>query len=121
VLKKNRMPQECVRGLADLAHEFMQEAPDHRNQPEKLNELVQTFQRLGDNLVDQAKQIPLAEQPVVLRPVAARLRGIESNASRQAEEWSAAHARSAGSLRRIAAVARDVERKLTELIRQAAA
>jgi hypothetical protein len=114
-----RNPRERVAGMADLAEELLRDAREQQARPGRVAELAFQFELLGRDLHGDALRVPLRERVACLGGVAERLRRLESQASQLAVEWAVEHGDSARSLRRIAAAAREADRKLTALVRGA--
>ena len=116
-----RTPRERVVGMAGMAEQILKDAREQPTQADRVAELAFHFELLGRDLHGDALRVSPAERAVCLRGVAARLRRLESDASKLAVEWAVEHAASARSLKRIAAAARETDRKLSALVGHARA
>ncbi|HEY7310568.1 MAG TPA: hypothetical protein VH643_14485 [Gemmataceae bacterium] len=110
--------QERIRQLAGLAKEVHDEARGLVDDTEKLSQWAEFYSRLvGEELLEQARQLPPGERPAVLEEVAKGLGGTESNASRTAASLERSAPKSAASFKQIALAARRSERDLRALLR----
>lgn len=111
-------PKERVLRLAKLAEEIHGEARQLVDNRVRLEQRARFYARVvGENLMEQARQLPLAERPAVLHEVAERLREAESAASRREAELQTTAPESAASFHRIALVSRKGERDLRALMK----
>ena len=110
-------PAARAGALADLAEDWLAEARQKPHDAARLAVLAGHFDRMvhGD-LMNHVRQVSPGERHLLASKLALRLGGLESEASRLAVEWQYRHADSVVSLRRIAASAREADRRLRLLI-----
>ncbi len=100
-------PKERVLQLADLAEKVHGEASAMMDNAAKLDQWARFYARIvSQHLMEQARQLPPADQPAVLRMVATSLTRTESDASKLAIQLQADAPGSAASFDRIAVAAR---------------
>jgi hypothetical protein len=110
-------PQERVLQLAGLAEELHDEAAKMVDDAERLDQWARFYARVvSKDLMEQARRLPPAERPAVLKQVASSLVTTESNASRKAAQLSPSAPTSAASFDRIALAARKGEKTLRALM-----
>jgi hypothetical protein len=108
-------PKERVLRLAELAEEVHGEARSLVDQTERLEQWARFYSRVvGEDLIDQARQLSPADRPTVLKEVAERLTKMESEASRFASQLTRAP-RSAAAFQQIAVASQKGERDLRAL------
>lgn len=111
-------PQDRILRLAGLAKEVHDEARGLVDDTDKLSLWAEFYSRLvGKELLEQARQLPPDERPLVLDKVAKSLTRMESNASRTAVGLKPTAPKSAASFDQIALAARRSERDLRALLR----
>lgn len=114
---QRKTPHERVLGLAKLAEEVHGEARGLVNQSERLEQWASFYVRIvGEQLLEQAKQLSPQERPAVLEAITRRLRETESSASRFASRLQDVSPRSAASFRQIALASRKSEQDLRALL-----
>jgi hypothetical protein len=106
-------PAERAGALADLADDWLAEARQKPHDSARLAVLAGHFERLvREDLMHYVLQVSPGERRILAKDLARRLGGLESEASRLAVEWQSHHANSVASLHRIAASAREADRRL---------
>lgn len=116
-LREANTPGERVLALARLADDFLLQIRDLGNHPEQAASLAEDFHRLVQtDLFEQAQAVPVHQRPVLLLPLAARLRQANSEASRLAADWSRQFPRSVASVQRMADAAAEADRRLRLLV-----
>ena len=106
-------PSARAGALADLADDFLAEARQKPNDPARVAVLAGYFDRLvHEDLMLHLRQVSPGERPILASTLARRLGNVESEASRLASEWQSLHPKSVASLHRIAASAREADRRL---------
>jgi hypothetical protein len=106
-------PSLRAAALADLADDFLAEVRLKGNDPARVGVLAGHFDRLvREDLFVQVQLVAPADRRAVASSLSRRLGQVESEASRLAVEWEKRHTRCVASLRRIAASAREADRKL---------
>ena len=106
-------PVERAEALAGLAEEFLAEAIQKPNDPAMLAVLARDFERLvHEELMQHLRQVSPGERRNLALELSRRLGSIESKASRFAVVWQSRHSQSAAALLRIAASAREADRRL---------
>lgn len=114
---RRQTPKERVLGLAKLAEEVHGEARGLVNNSERLEQWAQFYVRIvGEQLLEQARQLPPKERPVVFESIALSLRETESRASRFASRLQDVAPRSAASFKQIALASRKGEQDLRALL-----
>jgi hypothetical protein len=120
-LAKAQTPREKVEVLAEFADDLLQGVREPNSLPalERLEMLAGLYEdTVGKELLTQASAVPPGEQRALLPRLASELGRIESEFSRLA---AASGPDEAAPLRRIAAAARDSDRRLREIARDASA
>jgi hypothetical protein len=85
---------------------------------ERLDQWARFYVRVvSENLMEQARRLPPADRPAVLKGITDRLRYTESNATRFATELKVRAPKSAASFDHIAFAARKGQQDLRELMR----
>jgi hypothetical protein len=108
-------PKERVMRLAELAEEVHGEALALVDHSERLEQWARFYSRVvGEQLIEQARQLPREDRPIVLKEIAERLTKLESEASRFAAQLTRAP-RSAAAFQQIALVSQRGERDLRAL------
>ncbi|MHB1426419.1 MAG: hypothetical protein ACYC3I_24930 [Gemmataceae bacterium] len=111
-------PKERVLRLTKLAEEIHGEARALVDNSDRLDQWTQFYSRIvGQHLIEEARQLPPEDRPVVLQEVAARLTTMESDASRYAAQLKRASPRSASAFNQIALTSRKGERDLRTLMK----
>jgi hypothetical protein len=111
-------PQERILQLAGLAEELHDEATKMVDNTEKLDQWARFYARVvSKDLMEQARQLPLAERPAVLNQVALHLERMESKASQMVVKLNNTAPQSAGPFNQIALAARKGEKNLRALMR----
>ena len=106
-------PVERSEALVGLADDFLAEARRKPNDPARLAILAGYFDRLvHEDLMPQLRQVSPGERRLLASSLSRRLVSVESEASRLAVDWQSRHSQSAVSLHRIAASAREADRRL---------
>lgn len=106
-------PAERAGALADLADDWLAEARLMPHDPARLAVLAGHFDRLvHEDLMHYVRQVSPGERRTLATNLVRRLGGVESEASRLAVEWRYRHTNSVASLQRIAASAREADRRL---------
>jgi hypothetical protein len=106
-------PAERAGALADLADDWLAEARQKPHDSARLAVLAGHFEFLvREDLIKYVRQVSPGERRILALNLARRLGGVESEASRLAVEWQSRHANSVASLHRIAASAREADRRL---------
>ena len=109
--------KERVLGLAKLAKEIRGESRQLVDHSDKLEQRAQFYSRVvGEHLIEQARQLPMADRRTVLQEVAKGLVATESDASRWEAQFRTTAPQSAESFRRIALASRKSERDLRALL-----
>jgi hypothetical protein len=115
-LRRQTPKERCLR-LAQLAEEVHGEARGLVNNSERLEQWAKFYVRIiGEQLLEQARQLPKEERSAVLASVADSLRKTESEAARFAARLQDAAPRSAASFKQIALASRNGERDLRALM-----
>jgi hypothetical protein len=110
-------PSARAGALVDLADDWLAEARRKADDPAGLAVLAGHFERLvTEDLMEHVRQVSPGERRLLASRLADRLGKVESEASRLAVEWRSGHATSVASLRRIAASAREADRRLRVFI-----
>ena len=110
-------PAARAGALADLADAWLAEASRKPDDPARLAVLAGHFERLvHEDLMHHVRQVSPGERRLLASGLLRRLGRVESEASRLAVEWQSRHAKSVASLHRIAASAREADRRLREFI-----
>jgi hypothetical protein len=110
-------PAARAGALADLADEWLAEARLKPDDPARLAALAGHFERLvREDLMFHVGQVSPGERRDLASKLVSRLGHVESEASRLAVEWQNRDAKSVASLQRIAASAREADRRLREFI-----
>jgi hypothetical protein len=111
-------PKERVLHLVRLAKELHTEAPSLVDNSEKLELWSRFYARIvGEQLIEQARQLPAADRLAVVPEVAQSLSDTESTAARFAAKLKNTAPRSAASFDRIALSSRKSERDLRALLK----
>lgn len=110
-------PRERVVRLAKLADEIHGEASDLVDNSERLEQWSRFYSRIvGQDLIEQARQLTPQDRQAVLTDITLRLAKVESEAMRLATECKTAAPRSAAAFQRIALASRKGERDLRHLM-----
>jgi hypothetical protein len=110
-------PKERMIRLSKLAEEVHVEARGMVENNERLQRWAQFYARIvGEQMLEQARQVPAEDRPLVFESVAARLRDTESQASRFAAQLKGVAPRSAESFTQIALASRKGELDLRALL-----
>ena len=110
-------PAARAGALADLADDWLAEARRKPDDSARLAVLAVYFERLvREDLMHHVHQVSPGERRLLAEGLIARLGHVESEASRLAVEWQGRHTNSVAALQRIAASARDAERRLRGFI-----
>ena len=110
-------PAARAGALAELADKWFAEASRKSDDPAGLAALAVDFERLvREDLMDHVGQVSPGERRDLASKLRLRLGHVESEASSLAVEWQSRNAKSVASLRRIAASAREADRRLQKFI-----
>jgi hypothetical protein len=112
-IAKAATPAARAGALADLADEWFAEARQKPDDPARLAVLAGRFDRLvHEDLMRQVRLVAPGEQQRLAADLRRRLGHVESEAARLSVEWQSRHVKAVASLQRIAASAREADKRL---------
>jgi hypothetical protein len=108
-----KSPAERAGRLADLADKWFAEARQKPDDPARLAVLAGDFDRLvHEDLILHVRQVAPGDQQRLAADLRRRLGHVESEAARLSVEWQSRHVKAVASLQRIAASAREADKRL---------